>query len=92
MTRHYCHDASCAGVDGFDIRWLPATMVDPSEPERDSCPYCGHEMHDEPLPYEDASAAFADALGITYPAGEAGRAFERRVAALAQQAAREAAA
>lgn len=44
---HYCRDLTCEGATGFEVRWHPATLIDPSWPETDACPHCGHEMTDK---------------------------------------------
>lgn len=82
--RHYCHDASCAGALGFDVRWYAATMTCPAEPERDSCPHCGLEMHDQGLPFEDAAAELLDTLGVPPPPGDATE-FARQLVANTQR-------
>ena len=43
----YCHDLTCPGAKGFEVRWNPATMIDPAWPDTDACPFCGEEMLDE---------------------------------------------
>lgn len=55
---HYCRDLTCEGARGFEVRWHPATMIDPSWPETDACPHCGHEMVD----HRPTFAAELDAL------------------------------
>ena len=64
---HYCHDAACEGAQGFPIRWDSATPTSPSEPQTDSCPHCGRDMEDEPLPIEDAISGVLDELLIGEP-------------------------
>ena len=66
----YCHDLTCPGARGFEVRWNPATMIDPAWPEADSCPFCGLEMHNEPLNTSDPLDAFLTALddaGVRLP-------------------------
>ena len=65
---YYCHDAACEGAAGFPIRWDSATLTSPSEPQTDSCPHCGRDMEDEPLPIEDAISGVLDELLIEEPA------------------------
>jgi hypothetical protein len=67
---HYCHDLTCPGAKGFEVRWNPATMIDPAWPETDACPFCGLEMHNEPLNTSDPLDAFLAALddaGVRLP-------------------------
>lgn len=46
---YYCHDRSCKGFSGFEVTWFGGDRYDPPWPERDTCPYCGDLMHDDPL-------------------------------------------
>jgi hypothetical protein len=39
-----CPDEACPGNTGLQIALLPATEVEPPEPELENCPYC-----DKPL-------------------------------------------
>ena len=59
---HFCRDLTCPGATGFEVRWHPATMIDPAWPETDACPHCGHEMVDERLTFAEPLDALLAAL------------------------------
>jgi len=59
---HYCRDLTCPGAGGFEVRWHPATLIDPAWPDTDTCPHCGHEMTDERLTFAEPLDALLTAL------------------------------
>lgn len=59
---HYCRDLTCEGASGFEVRWHPATMIDPAWPETDTCPHCGMEMTDERPTFAEPLDALLTAL------------------------------
>ena len=59
---HFCRDLTCEGASGFEVKWPPATMIDPAWPETDACPHCGHEMTDKRLTFAEPLDALLTAL------------------------------
>lgn len=59
---HYCRDLTCPGASGFEVKWHPATMIDPAWPDTDTCPHCGHEMTDQRLTFAEPLDALLTAL------------------------------
>lgn len=63
----HCTNPLCDGfVDGFDIRWYPATMTDPGEYASDSCPHCGSSVVRQAIDPSDALAGFIDDMNCAY--------------------------
>ena len=63
----FCHTPGCLGAHGVAVRvWVPGPHdLDPPEVDTDACPYCGNEIHQDPLDYEDAIDAMLDELHLT---------------------------
>ena len=59
---HFCRDLTCPGADGFEVKWHPATLIDPAWPETDACPFCGHEMASERVDVSEQLDALLTAL------------------------------
>lgn len=71
MSRFYCHDVTCRGAGGFDGAWVPdsppsySSGGEPGYWLDEQCPFCGGDLFDERLEWENPMEALADELEQT---------------------------